>query len=947
MQKIVYYFYIVLCLLCITTTTSAQEKVAVSGFVKDAENSEALMRATVQIFNTDTTKLISGAVTNNIGGFTVKNVSQGKYIMKVVYLGYHNYFKTIELKKGTTTFSAGTILMIPNSVALQDAVVTGVLQQVEVKEDSVVFNADAYKVPEGSVLEDLVKKLPGAEVDDDGNITINGKKVNKIMVKGKEFFNNNTEMAMKNLSSDLIEKIKVYDKKSDLSRITGIDDGEEETVLDLTFKKNSSAGWFGNINGGIGTNSLYSSRAVVSRMTDNSQLNFIGNLNNTNNNGTRTNNNGGLRLDLDLKKVEINGNVSVATNKNDNWNKYYRQNLAKIDTLQYTDGFSANKSSNKSINGNFKIEWKIDTLTTLLFRPNFTFSTNDSYSNRRNASFQLVDPQKIPGITSPREQLELIPDSVKLNSNRNGNTSDGNNNNISGNILFNRKLNQTGRNVSLRANFNWSDNKSDNYNSSIINYFQIKDDNKKNDFVYRYRKSPNKNLNYSIGFTYSEPLSKELILQANYNYSYSERESDSKTFDMGKWYIRNLNIQDSLLNNLGYLPSNYQQSISDSLSRFTNDQNTTHNIELSLRWFNSHVNMWLGVLFQPQHQKMQFAYLGHDTIASRDFFRITPTLNFRYRFSKQKSFRLWYRGNITQPDITNLFDWDDDSNPMRTRRGNPNLKPSYNNNINFQYNNYVTARMQNWNVNLQYQGTSNSVTDRVEYVNDGSGRTITTPENINGNWSINGNFGFGSPLFVERFIINTNSYARYNHNVGLIYDNIAKMTYNNKVNENTLGERLSLRYRASNWDIEAFGNIHYTKSESEHTQNQEIYSFGYGLSSNGNFDNGFGYWTNINMSSRRGYAQAEANTNELIWNAQLSYRFLTGKRASVSVQAFDILKQRTNISRSISAMSISDNENSGIYNYYMLRFSYRFNIFGSKDAKRNERDLKRFENSGM
>ena len=178
------------------STTKKLTKANVTGYVKDSESGEALVRATIQVMTADSAKMIAGGVTNTMGGFTLKGVQEGSYVVKVTYLGYHNFNRAITIKNGETIHNVGTILLTPNSILLQEAEVVGKLPQMEVKEDTIVFNADAFKVPEGSVLEDLIKKLPGAQVDNDGSITINGKKVNKILVGGKEFFGNDKEMSI-------------------------------------------------------------------------------------------------------------------------------------------------------------------------------------------------------------------------------------------------------------------------------------------------------------------------------------------------------------------------------------------------------------------------------------------------------------------------------------------------------------------------------------------------------------------------------------------------------------------------------------------------------------------------------------------------------------------------------------------------------------------------------
>lgn len=957
---------------CLLSVSYAQRKVAVSGFVKDSESADALMRATVQIMDKDTAKMVLGTVTNNIGGYTVKNVNPGTYVVKISYIGYHNFFRKIEIPEGKTTFNVGTTMLVPSSVMLQTAVVTAALQQVEVKEDTILFNADAFKTPEGSVLEELIKKIPGATVDSDGKITINGKTVTKILVKGKEFFNNDTQMAMKNLPVEIINKVKVYDKKSDLTRITGIDDGQEETVIDLDVKKGMDRGWFGNIDLGLGTHDRWSGRFNIQRFADGQQASILSNMNSD---GTRRNGQVGANLAYDFgDNLEVGGNIRYNGSRNKSWNKSNSQNFTYLDFPTFSNNYSNSKSHNNSVSGDFKIEWKLDSLTTILFRPNFSFGNNDSWNTGNNASFQKNDPYEYTFgdahtiIDNPLDmtQFDALPDSIKTNLSRSGGDSDGNSKSVRGNLLLNHRMMKRGRNMSVRLDANWSDDDNTNFNLNDVRYFQEdpRTHTKSPDqFLYRYRTSPNDSKGITAGFTYSEPLLEGLTLQLNYQFSHSRRTSDSRTYNMSyndieqnsadpyrnnrmfnqlRWQVQGLDsLRQFLLDNVGMLPLNFDE-MRDSLesvrlSNYSDDINNSHNMELSLRYNTEFINATLGVQYQPQHQKIDYAKMGHDTIASRNYARLTPTVNFRYRFTRQHSIRIQYRGNVSQPSFTNLIDWTDDSNPMRISHGNPDLKPSFSHNVSLQYQNYVTARMQSYNANVSFQTTSDNISNRTQYIPE-TGKQETWPENINGNWNINGSVGFSTPLFVERLMLNTNTNVGYRNNVSFLYQNFE--TYKNTVKNTSVGERLSFTYRETYWDVSLSGNLNYSNSKSMlmPANNQNTFNFNYGLSSTGQFDNGFGFSTDINMSSRRGYTRSDANTDELIWNAQISYRFLQGRKASIRLMANDILQQRSNISRNISATNISESENQTIYSYLMVHFMYRFNIFGTREGRRELRE---------
>ena len=259
----------------------AQSTFEVSGTVVDKTTGDAVIAATVQLMMQPDSAYAAGTTTGTQGEFSLKNVKKGTYVLKISYIGYVTKCVNVDLNtQKKKKVELGYITMAADAIQLKEVEVTAHAAKVTVSGDSLVYHAAAYRVPEGSTLETLVKQLPGAKVDKDGNITINGKTVSKILVDGKEFFLNDKEVAMKNIPTEMIDKLKTYDRKSDLSRVTGIDDGEEETVLDLIVKKGMKNGWYGNVNLGAGTQHRYAERFNVNHFKDDFQATLLGSANN-------------------------------------------------------------------------------------------------------------------------------------------------------------------------------------------------------------------------------------------------------------------------------------------------------------------------------------------------------------------------------------------------------------------------------------------------------------------------------------------------------------------------------------------------------------------------------------------------------------------------------------------------------------------------------------------
>ncbi len=925
----------ILALVCNLSVTAQEEtdkekkNGGVSGYVIDADNGEPLINCNVMVMTADTTRMIVGCSTDRTGAFTTESVRKGTYLLKISYIGYDNLFRTIKIDNRRTGVNLGRISLKPSSTMLTMAVVNGKLQEVMVNGDTIQYNSAAFKVAEGSVLEELIKKLPGAEVEDDGTIKINGKTVKKILVEGKEFFGGETSMAMKNLPTEIVDKIKTYDKQSDNARITGIDDGQEETVIDLTIKKGMKNGWFGNINGGVGTKDRYNGRIMVNRFQDDLQASILGNYGNTRGNGTSTNGQTGININADLDKVEVGGNVNYGWSDSDTRRYSSSQNFVTTNT-SFSNSRNNNKSEGKNAGAEFKIEWAPDSLTRILFRPNLSINDNNSRGNGLSATFNS-DPYT-EGVTDPLEETDDIDPAIRVNRNETGNRNETNNFQARGNLLINRRLAKPGRNVALNFSGNYNKSENESYSMSDVNYYQQN----REQLTYRFRTTPNTNKSFTAGLSYTEPLADRVYLQFSYRYEYTKRHSDGATYDLGDI----ADMRDSLfMYGVGFMPYNYQDYLDHDLSRYTDDENKIHNIELQLRVNREKNNFSVGVNLLPQTQKIHYAYQGLDTTASRSYFRMSPTLNYRYRFTKQHQIQVRYRGNLQQPAITDMFSMTDNSDPLNIREGNPSLKPAFNNNLTVDYRNYIPETNQSYVAGITFSNTLNSISSRTQY-NEETGGRITRPENINGNWSARANFGFNTPLPIEHLSLNTNTSANYNNNVGYIYQN--QQTLRNKVKNLRLSERIDLTWRQDAYDVRLHGNINYNNSRSElmAANNRETYDYSYGISSSGNFDNGFGYSTSLSFSSRRGYSSADMNTDEAIWNAQISYRFLQGRRATISLQANDLLQQRSNISRMISATMRQDSRSNAVYSYAMLTFAYRFGKFG---GRRGRQDFQRPE----
>ena len=927
---------------------SQTKTVDVSGRVMEGDTKLPAIAASVQLLNLPDSTQATGMASNTHGLYRLQ-AKPGKYLLKVTYIGYQPSYTPVQLVSAPKRM--GDIVLQPDAIMLAEAVVVAEAPQVQVVEDTVQFNANAYRTPQGATLEELVKKLPGAEVDDDGNVKINGKDVSKILVNGKEFFGGDVATGLQNLPVEMIEKLKTYDKKSDLARITGIDDGEEETVLDLTVKKEMNTGWFGNADIAGGTEDRYSLRGMVNYFRGNTQVSLIGRANNVNdqafsgggggprwrrNSGLTTRKDLGLNFATESEKLALEGSARYNYRNNDQISTGYTENfLTGQDASSFSNSNSTQNSRNVSFWANFKMEWRPDTLTNIILRPNMSYSTTRTGSFSQSGTFN-DDPYNY--VDNPNDyldlnalaQADLLSDEdplkdIRVNTSNNRGYTDGNSLSAQATLQVNRKLNSKGRNITFRGRFEYGDDDSDQYSSSDTRYF-LTGSTQDDDIIRRYITAPSTDYSYQAQLTYSEPIAKATFLQFSYRFQYSLSESDKNTYDLAglgwEWGDR--------------LPDDYLEHRDDDQSKYAEYQTYAHDARIGLRFVRPKYQLNAGFSFQPQNTRLTYQKGDIDTVSTRHVFNFAPNIDFRMRFSKVSQLRVTYRGRSSQPGMENLLPVTDDSNPLNVRVGNPDLKPAFSHNLRLFYNNYVPDKQRGIFSHAFFQMTQNSISSSRVY-NDATGGWTTTPRNINGNWSAFGMFGFNTALKNKKYTIGTFTNANYANNVGYLTSGHSAdaVERKNTTTNLTLNERLNATYRNDWLELGVNGTLSYSIERDKLTpsNNQQPYTFSYGANTTINLPWNMSIATNITNQSRRGYRDASMNRDELIWNAQIAQTFLNGD-ATVSFEMYDILRQQSNITRSLTASGRSVYEYNGINSYCMVHFIYRLNIFGGKKSNK-------------
>ena len=937
-----------------TAGAYAQDK-KITGQISDRDTKEAVPQVTIQLLKADST-FVTGAISNDTGDFTITAPDNGKYILKMSSVGYLTTTKDVTISDSKNV-ALGKIIIGADAVMLKETTVTAQAAKMTIIEDTVIYNAAAYRVPEGSVVEELVKKLPGAEVDDDGNITINGKAVKKVKVDGKEFMTGDTKIAIKNLPTSIVEKVKAYDEKSDLSRITGIDDGEETTVIDFGLKEGMHKGAFANVDAGVGTKHRYAEKMMASYMNNTHRYIVVGDANNINDrgfSGGRGGGSNGLNASKTLganfnyeKRNKFQFDGSVRWNHSDG----DRQSISSVENFvstaaSFSNSSNKNFSRNDRLEAQMRLEWMPDSMTNIHFRPSFNRNGGDSYSVGESASY-TEDPYKYVEDPLSDEGLSILDDKdMVVNKRSNKSASNNGSTSVDATLQINRKLNNMGRNVTVRGSVNYSDSDSKSLSSNDVHLYQVMNYLETGDSTYitnRYNLTPSKNWGYSLQATYSEPILRSTFLQFSYQFQYKYSKSDRSTFDFSKDAYDMFGYYDGKYDGWNHyftgLTNPMDSYLDDDLSRFAEYKNYIHELRVTLRWIRQKYQLNAGVMLQPQTSKFIQRYQGINIDTTRHVLNFSPTLNLRYRFTRQEQLRVEYRGSTSQPSMSDLLDITDDSDPLNITKGNPGLKPSFRHNMRVQYNNHIQNHMQSIMFNANYSNTRNSISRMVTYDEKTGGRT-TRPENINGNWDASVGFTYNVAIdSAGVWNVSTSTNYSYTNSVGYVTLNRNESSQKNTTRSQSVRERLQLSFRKNWFEITADGNVNYNHNRNllQTNSNLDTWHFSYGGSMNIYAPWGSSITTDIHQTSRRGYNDATMNTNELIWNVQVAQSFMKGKPLTVTLQFYDILHQQSNFSRAINAMRRSDTSYNTITSYAMLHVIYRINVFGTREARRGMR----------
>lgn len=887
----------------------------ITGKVTDSAG-EPMGEATVRLLSAKDSTYVKGLASNMAGKFTLTDIKNGKYILEVSYIGYKKSYVDVNLRGKNVTLSP--IVMNESSILLADAIVTAIKTPIKVSEDTVEYNADSYKTRPNAVIEDLLKRLPGVEVDSEGKITHNGKEITKILVEGKEFFSDDPKVASKNLPVNMVQKLQVVERKSDLARSTGVDDGEEETVINLTVKPGMKNGWFGTVEAGYGTDSRYQETFNINRFWNDNQLTFIGSANNTNdlgftdgngnrfrrfggNRGINTSQSFGVNFNVGNKEIlRVGGNVMYSHSKRVNRNRSER-------IFNFEDSFPTQSSHTNSndrghnIRADFRMKWEPDSFNRFEFRPRMSYNINDSDTDS--------------------ESLNRAGNSRRDSVTRSINTGDshGKSFEFGGELVYRHNFKQKkGRSFSVQMRYNLSNIREHENSYSWNRFFLLDSINLYDQYL------ENHTWSNTMGgrLTWTEPIGDAKngnFLTLAYRINYRWNNADKDVYDHPVDYYNPMNPV------IDYESLEFNDSLSN---RFRND-NFTQDIRLGYQKVTKNFNFNGGLSLVPTMSKSDNLLNDNKSIPERWVWNYAPFIRARYRMTKQRSLALNYNGRSSQPSMSQLQPVADYSDPLRVVVGNPNLDPSFSHNINFRFQDFNPTAQRALMFMADFSVVQNSIVSKTTYNQETAGQ-ITTYENVNGVWNGRLMNMISLPFKRRTWTFNNHIFANYNQRVG--FNNGSR----NVSKSIMLAESFGIAFRPDNLELEIRPNYRLQRNTNSVQAAGSSTIHNYGGMFNGTYYTPIGIVlaTDLSYTASSGYSSGY-DTKTWMWNASISYQFLKGKEATVSVRAYDLLRQQSNISRNITANYTEDAEYNSLTRYFMFSFTYKFNTFGKGNQPSN------------
>lgn len=936
-------------LLVILGFSASAHSQSIKGKLVDLVDNKPLAGATLTLSPVKDSSQVHKIVADPTGVFAFKGLSLDSFFLNVSFIGYEEYKQIVYINDSIRDIDLKTIFVPKSTVQLGGVTVTAKAAPVIQKGDTTQFSAGQFKVNPDATTEDLIKKMPGITVDKDGTVTAQGEQVKKVTIDGKDFFGDDASAALRNLPSEIVDKIQVFDRLSDQAQFTGIDDGNSVKALNIVTKSGIKNGQFGRVYAGVGTDGRYAGGGNVSTFSGDRRLSLVGNFNNVNqqNFGSQdllgiTSSGGGNRGGGNFggrgggnrggrggggfggsenfqvgQQSGISKTNAVGLNYSDKWGKkidvsgsYFfnnsnnaNDNLTRTETKLddgrslFNNQSSLSQSKNYNHRINMRLEYKIDSANTIMITPSLNFQKNKSLSSSYENSLYGMDDT--------------------LNTSTSDRTVQREGYNLRNNILYRHSFPKRGRTFS--ASFNTTFNKNDGETYSTAHYRFFEDTGVRDSLQNQFTDNPTNGYTLSGNVNYTEPLSAKSQLQFNYSPSFSKNSADQQTFEYDQ---------------LGGKYTTFKEALSNKFDNTT----TTHNGGITYRLGNSRDNQFAVGL------SLQYSKLESDRIfptvtnVDQSFTTILPNLMWSKKIAAKSNVRIFYRARTNFPSVTQLQDVVNNTNELRKSVGNPDLKQSYNHFLSGRYTFTNTIKGQSFFANVFLQAQQDYITNATYIAQQDSviqvgsilkkGAQLTKPVNMDGYKSFRSFFTFSQPVKFIKSNLNLSSGFSYSKLPGLI-NNVKSMTDNY-----TYSAGIGLSSNISEYiDFNLSYNANFNNAKSSVSTNTKYVNQSAGIQTNFLTKTGWFLQNDISNQTYTGMSDG-FNQSYWLWNAGIGKKFLKNRAAELKLSVFDLLKQNQSISRTVEANYIEDSQSRVLQQYFMLTFTYNLKNFGKGRSSR-------------
>jgi hypothetical protein len=905
---------------------SIAQQTVLKGTVIDTSEKKNLTNSVVALLRKSDSVLVAFTRSDKTGNFTLQKVMPGKFMLMVTHPTYADRMEEVEIT-GTTPVDVGRINMILKSQLLEEVIVSRKLGAIRIKGDTIEYKADSFYTAAGSTVEDLLKKLPGITVDKDGKITAQGEAVQKVLVDGEEFFSDDPTIATRGLTADAVDKVQVFDKKSDQAAFTGIDDGQKTKTIDLKLKEDRKKGYFGKLDVGTDANKYWSNSGMLNAFKGKRKFAAFGITSNTGKTGLdwrESMNYGGNNVDMGMSD---DGGMYINFGGGDEFDSpnYYGEGLPKgwSGGLMYSNKWNADKTS---LNAGYQFnklntEARGNTLTENILKDTtlFTFENSNSYSSKQRNRINFTSELQIDSLSTFKIVAQGSTGQTKsfnrFNSvtwNNFGDTasiidrqtiSDGENKGFNSSMLYRKKFKKQGRTISLSARQNYTNNSSTGYLFSDNQFYEnnLPDSSQ---IINQQKLNENTVSTVNARVSYTEPLSKRSLIEINYAIDNNHRQSHRTTLEQ-------------------VAPGGKYEEVIETLTNDYTFNVLTHNAGINYRYAKpKRINFAFGV--SVSRAGFYRKDLKSDSTASYSFTNFYPVANMTINLGTSGNIRFSYGGSTQAPSIDQIQPVQDNTDQLNIRIGNPNLKQAFRHNMNVGFNSYKMLSERSINVNINASTTQNDFSS-INYFNTSTGQRISQPVNVNGNYRANGNIWYSKKIRPLGVRVGVNGRFNVSHNTNFIGQ------AENKNDNYSFGGGPNIGYekekKFSIWLQTSFmRNISKSSLQPErvtrywlqdHNVDATVYlPFKFEINSSASFN------------LREKTQQFDKNNNAIRWNARIDRKMLKNDAGRVRFAVFDILDQNIGYYRNINSNFITERNYDTLRRYFMLSFIWNFNKNG-------------------